>query len=41
MEEFAIDAVEKTLNAFGKIDILVNNAGADHMFASSASSYRD
>jgi NAD(P)-dependent dehydrogenase (short-subunit alcohol dehydrogenase family) len=26
-EEFATDAVDKTLNAFGRIDILVNNAG--------------
>ncbi len=30
-EEFAYDAVEKVLGAFGKIDILVNNAGTQRL----------
>ena len=30
-EAFALDAVEKTINAFGRIDILVNNAGCQRL----------
>jgi NAD(P)-dependent dehydrogenase (short-subunit alcohol dehydrogenase family) len=30
-EEFAADAVDKALNAFGRIDILVNNAGCQRL----------
>ena len=31
LPEFAEDAVQKTLNAFGRIDILVNNAGVQYL----------
>ena len=31
LPEFAEDAVQKTMNAFGRIDILVNNAGVQYL----------